>query len=252
MNLAIDIGNSRVKTGLFVKGKLVENNTYDSFDINELKSIFRKRPEIDNSILCSVKEYPKTYKSFLSAHSRFVELGPKTPVPLKVAYKSPSTLGMDRLAASCGAITVKKRGNILVVNAGTCVTFDFIGKNRIYMGGSISPGLEMRYKALHTFTGKLPLIATDMKFKKLIGSTTVESIRSGVQFGIAAEVDGIIAEYQSKYKDLTVILTGGSMPWLLKSLKSKIKAEPFLVLTGLNVILSLFHNQGNLASANRF
>ena len=252
MNLAIDIGNSRVKTGLFVKGKLVENNAYDSFGINELKFIFRKNPGIDSSILCNVKEHPQAVKSFLSSHSRFIELGPRTPVPIKVAYKSPSTLGMDRLAAACGALAACKKGNILVVNAGTCVTFDFIDSNRTYRGGSISPGLDMRYKALHTFTGKLPLIVPDMKFKKLIGNDTKESIRSGVQLGITAEVDGIIAEYQSKHKDLTVILTGGSMPWLLKSLKSKIKAEPFLVLTGLNVILSLYHNQGNLASANRF
>jgi type III pantothenate kinase len=110
----------------------------------------------------------------------------------------------------------------------------------------------MRYQALHTFTGKLPLILPDMKFNKLIGTDTAEAIKSGVQLGIVNEVDGIIGEYQSKYNDLTIILTGGSMSWLLKSLKSKIKAEPFLVLTGLNVILSLFLNQGNLASANRF
>ena len=110
----------------------------------------------------------------------------------------------------------------------------------------------MRYKALHTFTGKLPLVVPDMDFKKLIGTTTEESIKSGVQLGIVNEVDSIISQYQSKYKDLTIILTGGSMSWLLKSLKSKIKAEPFLVLTGLNVILSPFHNQGNLAAANRF
>jgi type III pantothenate kinase len=251
MNLAIDIGNSRVKTGLFVKGKLVKSNIYNSFSLKDLESVFKENPAIDNTILCSVKSYSPSIKNFLSSRSRFIELSYKTPVPVKVAYKTPQTLGMDRLAAICGAYSISK-GNILVVNAGTCITFDFMDSKRIYKGGSISPGLDMRYQALHTFTGKLPLILPDMKFNKLIGTDTAEAIKSGVQLGIVNEVDGIIGEYQSKYNDLTIILTGGSMSWLLKSLKSKIKAEPFLVLTGLNVILSLFLNQGNLASANRF
>jgi len=246
MNLVIDIGNTRVKTGIFVKGKLVKSNTYNSFDLAVLKSIFRDNPGITNSILCSVKKYPAALKKFLSAHSRFIELTYQTPVPVKVAYKTPHTLGMDRLAAICGASLISKGKNILVINAGTCITFDFMDSKRTYRGGSISPGLEMRYKALHTFTGGLPLIVPDMNFKKLIGANTEESIRSGVQQGIIKEVEGIISEYRSRYKNLIVILTGGSMPFLLKSLKGKIKAEPFLVLTGLNVILSLFQEQGTL------
>jgi type III pantothenate kinase len=252
MNLAIDIGNSRVKTGIFAKDKLVKSNSYNSFSLRTLNSIFKENPEIDTTILCSVKKYPVALKRFLSSHSRFVELTYKTPVPVKIAYKTPLTLGMDRLAAICGAYAISKKGNILVVNAGTCITFDYLDSKRTYKGGSISPGLEMRYKALHTFTGKLPLIVPDMKFEKLTGADTTESIRSGVQLGMVSEIDGFIREYQSRYKNLTIIVTGGSMPWLLKSLKSKIKAEPFLVLTGLNVILSPFDNQGNLASANRF
>lgn len=252
MNLAIDIGNSRVKTGLFHKGKLVKSNTYTSFGPGELKSIFRETPDIETSILCSVKKYPAALKKILAVNSRFIELTAQIPVPVKVAYKSPLTLGMDRLAAVCGAQFIIKKRNTLVVNAGTCITFDFIDSKGTYLGGSISPGIDMRYKALHTFTDKLPLVVADMKFKKLIGTDTSESLKSGVQSGITHEIDGIIEEYQSKYKDLTVILTGGSMSLLLKSLKSEIKAEPFLVLTGLNVILSLSNNQGNLASANRF
>jgi type III pantothenate kinase len=159
---------------------------------------------------------------------------------------------MDRLAAVCGAYSTGKGKNILIVNAGTCITYDFIDSKGVYRGGSISPGLDMRYKALHTFTGGLPLITPDMKFKKITGTTTQEAIRSGVQQGMIKEIEGIIAEYQSKHKDLTVIVTGGSMEWLLKSLKIKIKGEPFLVLTGLNVILSPFENQSTFAPANRF
>ena len=250
MNLVIDIGNSRVKIGLFDNGKLLKSNAYNSFDLKLLKSIFSKNSEISGSILCSVKKYPAAFKAFLSSHSQFVELSAKTPVPIKIGYKTPVTLGMDRVAAVCGANSITKRGPILVINAGTCITFDFLDGKKIYNGGSISPGIDMRYKALHTFTGSLPLVTSDMNFKKLIGTNTSESIKSGVQMGIVYEVDGIIGEYQSKYKNLTIILTGGSMPWLLKSLKSKIKAEPFLVLTGLNVILSLFITKAFVHAAN--
>ncbi len=252
MNLVIDIGNSRVKTGLFRKGKLLKNNTYDSFKLTDLKILFKENPEIEHTILCSVKKYPLEIKRYLSAHSHFVELSSQTSVPVKIAYKTPKTLGMDRVAVVCGAYSLHKRGSILVINAGTCITYDLLDNKRTYLGGSISPGLEMRYKALHSFTGGLPLIQPDSNFKKLTGETTEEAIRSGVQQGMLKEIEGIIGEYQSKYKDLSVIVTGGSMDWLLKSLKIKIKGEPFLVLTGLNVILSPFENQSTFAPANRF
>lgn len=245
MNLAVDAGNSKVKTGLFVKNKLVKANSYDNFNLQTLKSIFKENPDINSSILCSVREYPKIWEQFLADNSRFVKLEPGVPVPVKTTYKTPETLGMDRLAAVCGACAIYKKGNILVVNAGTCIVYDFIDSRKVYRGGAISPGIDMRYKALHTFTGRLPLIAPDMEFKKLTGENTAECIVSGVQAGIVQEIDGIIKEYRAAHKNLTILLTGGAAPWLLKSLKSKIKSEPFLVLTGLNVILSLFHNQGN-------
>jgi type III pantothenate kinase len=252
MKLVIDIGNSRVKTGIFLKDKFLKSTVFTSFKSSDLKTIFNENPGIKYSILCSVKKYPPEIKRYLATHSHFIELTYKTPVPVKVAYKTLQTLGMDRLAAICGAFSTSKGKNILVVNAGTCITYDFLDNKGVYRGGSISPGVDMRYKALHTFTGRLPLITPDTNYKKITGSTTEEAIRSGVQIGISMEVEGIIREYQSKYKDLTVIVTGGSMEWLLKSLKIKIKGNPFLLLTGLNVILSSFENQSALAPANRF
>jgi len=242
MNLTIDIGNSRVKTGVFVGTRLVKSKTHEVFNLSVLKSIFKETPGIENTILCSVKKYPLALKHFLSSHSRFVELTYQTPVPVKMAYKTPKTLGMDRLAAACGAYSLYKGKNILIINAGTCMVYDFITNKGVYKGGSISPGMEMRYKALHTFTGALPLIVPGMNFKKLTGTTTEESIRSGVQYGMVKEVEGIIGGYRATYKNITVLLTGGSASWLLKSLKMEIKSEPFLVLTGLNVILSPFYS----------
>ncbi len=252
MNLTIDIGNSRVKTGIFSNGKLLKSNAYGSFELANLRVLFKKYPEIEYSILCSVKKYSAEIKDYLSAHSSFIELSFKTPVPVKISYKTPKTLGMDRLAAICGAYSTHKEKNILVINAGTCITYDLLNNKGIYKGGSISSGLDMRYKALHAFTGGLPLVTPDLNFKKLTGETTEEAIRSGVQQGMLKEIEGIIREYRSKYKNLAIIITGGSMEWLLKSLKIKIKGEPFLVLTGLNVILSPFENQSTFAPANRF
>ena len=251
MNLTVDIGNTRVKAGVFKGRKLVKANTYDSFTLSILKDIFKDHSGIENSILCSVKKYPTELKKYLSDNSRFAELTSKTTVPVKIAYKTPQTLGMDRLAAVCGAYAIYKGSPVLVVNAGTCITYDFLTAKNVYAGGSISPGLEMRFMALNTFTGALPLITADLKFKKLSGQTTEESIRVGVQLGMLKEVEGIINEYKAKHPNLKIILTGGSMDWLLKSLKIKIKAEPFLVLTGLNVILSPYPNQSNILSADR-
>jgi type III pantothenate kinase len=236
---------------MFLKGRLVKNAAHDSFNLSSLKTLFAENPGIENTILCSVKKYPAEWKRYLSTHSRFTELTPEIPVPVRLSYKTPKTLGMDRLAAVCGAYSVAKGSPVLVVNAGTCITYDFLTDKNVYTGGSISPGLEMRYKALHAFTDGLPLISPNTDFKKLTGSTTEESIRSGVQLGMVKEVEGIVGEYQSKHKNLKVLLTGGSANWLLKSLKIKIKAEPYLVLTGLNVILSHFHNQSKLPSAKR-
>ncbi len=243
MNLVIDIGNSRVKTGIFVKDKLVKNMAYDTFTLDDLKNIFKENPGIKASIICSVKKYPVSIKTYLKSHSNFDELIPGDTVSVKLGYKTPLTLGMDRLAAISGADFLHKKKNILVINAGTCITYDFLDSKNIFHGGSISPGLDMRYKALNAFTDGLPLIKADTNYKKLTGETTEESIKSGVQTGMVKEIEGIIREYQSKYKNMEVILTGGSAPWLLKSLKIKIKAEPYLVLTGLNVLLSLFQNQ---------
>ena len=250
MNLVIDIGNTRVKTGIFNHGILVKNSVYESFNLLTLKRIFSEYKGIKNSILCSVKKYPASIRQFLSVNSCFIELTHTTPLPIKIGYKSPKTLGTDRIAAVCGAYNNYKKRTILVITAGTCITYNFMDSQSVFIGGSISPGLEMRFKSLQAFTGNLPLLSPDFDYQKLTGSSTEEAIKSGVQNGMLKEIEGIIREYQLSYPKIITIITGGNMAWLLKSLKIKIKGEPFLVLTGLNVILSHFLNQGNLASAN--
>jgi type III pantothenate kinase len=157
-------------------------------------------------------------------------------MPLKILYKTPATLGVDRLAAACGARALFPLQHCLTIDAGTCVTFDFIDMDGNYYGGAISPGMNMRFQALHTFTARLPLVSPAGE-ANLIGDSTESSIRSGVINGLAAEIDGIIHQYQLKFEGLRAILCGGDALFFENKLKASIFASPELVLVGLNSIL---------------
>ena len=163
-------------------------------------------------------------------------LSEKTPLPIINNYKTSLTLGKDRLAAVVGASVLYPGKDVLVFDAGTCLTIDFINSDKEYVGGRISPGIEMRYNALHTFTDKLPLIKSE-KNTLVIGNDTKTSIISGVQQGILAEVKTIISEYKSKNTDTVFVFTGGDSFYFEKELKNSIFANPNLVLIGLNEIL---------------
>jgi len=236
MNLTIDIGNTSVKTAVFNGGKMSEAAVHKAFDFKALKVVAHKG--IVNVILCTVKAYPIEWKKYLADNFNFIEFGDKIPVPIKNNYKTPGTLGKDRLACAVAANALFPGKNVLTINAGTCITYDLVDKKGVYQGGAISPGLEMRFKAMHTFTDRLPLIEADTKFKALVGKTTEQSMRIGAQQGMLREIEGTIAAYKSKYPGLQIILSGGSHQWLKASLKGKINSQPFLTLKGLNVILA--------------
>ncbi len=165
-----------------------------------------------------------------------------TKVPLINRYKTPETLGKDRLALAVGAVTKFPGENILAIDAGTTITYEFITNNNEYLGGAISPGIKMRFKALNNFTGKLPLI-TEIETDHLIGHDTKTSIQSGVLNGVIKEIDGIIDEYKNRFGALKVLVTGGDYIYFVKKLKNSIFATPNLVLEGLNKIL--IFNEGN-------
>jgi len=244
MNLAIDIGNTHVKTALFKGDIMTKAVVHKSFTLDTLRAIVVKNAGIRNAIICAVKDYPAEWKNYLKTQFNFIELSANTSVPIKNNYGTPATLGKDRLATAVAAKYILPEKNVLAVNAGTCITYDFVDNKGVYQGGAISPGLDMRFKALHTFTGRLPLIEADTKFTALVGKTTQQSILAGAQQGMLKEIEGIIEAYKAKYKNLHVIMSGGSLPWLEKSLTPKINPQPFLVLKGLNVILaSSFQNQ---------
>jgi type III pantothenate kinase len=235
MNLAIDFGNTSVKAGLFNGHILSEFKAYSS--INDLKSDSSFLKQAQNCVVGSVTHQHEVLSSILDPRCRIIEFSSQSKTPLVNLYKSASTLGSDRLAASVGAYTIYPNKNTLVIDSGTCLKFNFTNQKNEFLGGAISPGLHMRFKALHEQTAKLPLVKFDSSFSKLIGENTEESILSGVINGFTGEMEFVISEYKKQYPDLIAVVTGGDHVFLAKHLKSRIFAHPYLVLTGLNEIL---------------
>jgi type III pantothenate kinase len=237
MNLAIDIGNTNTKVGIFegqiiLKTIIVNKHISQLFD-QELK-IYKDK--IDKAIVCSVIEINKDFNDYLDDNFPFLLFSYSTPVPINNLYHSPLSIGMDRIAAVIGSRVYCNSKNTLVIDAGTCITYDFINANNEYLGGGISPGIMMRFKALNNYTSKLPLVQI-IEENNLIGRDTMESIKSGVVNGTIAEVTAIIDQYRWLYDDLKVIITGGDSSFFAINLKNGIFAAPHLVLQGLNEVL---------------
>jgi type III pantothenate kinase len=235
VNLAVDYGNSSAKVAIFDQHELQERHTFAHRD--DLKS-FLEKTSAENFIISSVTAEAEAVSRWSKARNKFV-LSHTLPLPVKILYATPQTLGVDRLAASCGAVQLFPGKNTLVIDAGTCITYDFTDSSKQYYGGSISPGLKMRFQAVHTFTARLPLV-NPAENPELIGNSTETSIQSGIVNGILAEIDGIIGRYKQKSPDLQVILCGGDGPFFENNLKASIFASPDLVLIGLNSVL--IHN----------
>ncbi len=237
MNLVIDVGNTIVKTAVFFENTIVYQNFSENFSLDILNSIALQFPDIKASIVCTVKEPHPELIEFLCTHYNTILFDHNTKTPINNRYKSPETLGKDRLAAVIGASVLHKNKNCLIIDAGTCITYDFIDEKKNYSGGAISPGIQMRFKALHNFTDKLPLVKFK-EFNQMIGETTEQSILSGVVNGIIAEVSSWISFFEKKHPGLIVIVCGGDTDFFADRLKSSIFAYPNLVLDGLNEIIN--------------
>lgn len=237
MNLIVDVGNSLIKIAVFQEDKLLEKTVVEvaSFDKYQ-KRISDKYPDINKCILASVGRLPKEVIINLEKRYQVLILNANLKFPFHNNYATPTTLGVDRIALVAAAVKHYPNSDVLIVDAGSCITYDFIGKDQVYLGGAISPGLRLRYKSLHNFTAQLPLLDTEMP-QNIIGNSTAASIHSGVVFGIIKEIDGVINEYKNDYSDLTVILTGGDANFLSKQLKNSIFANSNFLLEGLNFIL---------------
>lgn len=237
MNLILDFGNTQKKMALFDAGKilLVENHTAITRDV--VRQFVDSHPGITSCILSSVVRHSEDIPAFLRQTLPFVELDENTPVPLENRYNTKNSLGKDRLAAAVAGAAAFPWKNVLVICAGTALTFDFVTERGEYLGGSISPGMQMRFNALHTFTDKLPLLSYRENVE-LVGSDTELSILSGVINGIVAEIEGISRDYQVKYPGLEIILSGGDLIYFVKRLKISIFALPNIVILGLQQILA--------------
>lgn len=237
MNLIIDVGNTAVKLAVYSKNKLIRKLVVSHEKASmEAISLTQKYKSINHAIISSVGKFNDSH--FLDGHNeiKIIELNHKTKLPFINQYKTPKTLGVDRLALVSAALRNYPKKNVLVIDAGTCITFDFISAQKEYKGGAISPGLNMRYEAMHNFTSNLPLLKLQEP-KHHIGHNTNSSMHSGIVNGVIYEIDGAIEEYRSNYKDLTVILTGGDTKFLSKRLKNTIFANSNFLLEGLNYIL---------------
>ncbi len=233
--LVIDQGNTLIKLALFENHNIRWIRSFSSFNETEAEALLKETNNIKGAIISSVSNAPEKITRLLDSF-KWIVLDHNTPVPIQNKYTTPETLGKDRLAGIVAASQMFPGNDILVIDAGTAITYDFINKDKEYIGGSISPGLNLRFKALNTFTARLPLYEAS-NFHMLTGSSTYESILSGVMQGAILEMDGFIAEYKNKYSDLVTILTGGDAIYFDKKLKSDIFASENLVLDGLNLIL---------------
>jgi type III pantothenate kinase len=236
LNLIIDIGNTRVKAALFKENQLFELRIFDS--VSELLSDLSFIKQAQNAIIGSVVEDLTLFNSALNSVIPTLTFTHQTKIPLLNLYHSASTLGSDRLAAAVGANMLYPSKDVLVIDAGTCIKYNFINSKNEYLGGAISPGLKMRFKSLEHFTSKLPLIELDENFDELIGRNTQNSILSGVLNGSIAEIDGLINDYVIQFPEIICILTGGDTEFLAKRLKNSIFTHQNLVLKGLNDILN--------------
>ena len=205
MELVIDLGNTNQKIALFDAGKLIWVEAKKRISLAHVRKIVKHNTGIDSCIMSTVVKIPSVLQSFMEKQLRFILLDEFTPLPIQNHYHTPGTLGKDRLAAAVAGFYQFPGQAVLIINAGTAITFDLVTDKGEYLGGSISPGMQMRFRALHTFTRQLPLLTyTDIDF--LTGDDTDKSILSGVINGIAAEMEGMIAGYQKVYPGIKVIL----------------------------------------------
>lgn len=232
--LCLDFGNTRLKCAVFQSGELVQTEVLENDNSETIEALIEKyRPE--SSILSSVIHHQPVVEDVLKHHTRFHKLSHLTQLPFSTPVGKPETIGADRLALCAAAVYLFPGKNNLAIGLGTCITYNFVNQQHQFLGGSISPGLEMRFKAMHGFTAKLPLVSMDWNFP-LIGYDTRTNLLSGVAWGMAKEIDGIIEAYAEKYGNFNVLLTGGDTGHFAPLLKKQIFADPHLIFKGLYAI----------------
>jgi type III pantothenate kinase len=239
MNLIIDVGNTFIKLAIFAGGEIQNKRSSHKEDfINSLNQISKEYPKIEHCIISSVGGPTVIEISAVNKIAPVFVLSHEATLPFRNQYATPETLGIDRIALISAAASQFPEKNVLVIDAGSCITYDLLSAENKYLGGAISPGIEMRYKAMHTFTANLPLLEPEIP-KNSVGDSTNNSMHIGVIQGVVNELDGFIDGYIENFDDLTVILTGGDAHFLRDSIKNDIFANSNFLLEGLNYILEI-------------
>jgi len=243
MNLIVDAGNTRAKLAVFDKDRILVKKIapYDTIK-NEIDGIFNEFSGIDKAVVSSVANLDETLIEGLSSRVKTHVLSHESTFNFTNLYETPTTLGVDRIALVSAAAKYFQYQNVLIIDAGTCITFDFKNNRNEYLGGAISVGLQMRYNALNHYTSNLPKLEPE-KSSSFIGTSTETAIHSGVMNGLVQEIDGVISQYSQRYKHLTVILTGGDAKMFAEYLKNSIFADSNFLLKGLNTILDYNKNK---------
>ena len=232
--LCLDFGNTRLKAAIFNGEELEEKFVLNGDGLNDLSTILQKfKPTI--SILSSVVHHQEKIEELLSSSTQFHKLTNESKLPFMLPVGKPDTMGADRLAIAAAAVYLFPRTNNLAIGLGSCITYNFINCSHEFLGGSISPGVEMRFKAMNYYTAKLPLVKAEWNIP-LIGYDTATNLQTGVILGIAKEIDGVIEEFESKFCNFNVLLTGGDIAFFEPHLKKKIFAHPDLLFKGLYAI----------------
>jgi len=241
MNLVLDLGNSYSKIAVCDNKKVIEAATYEKISSREIAYFHARYSGLNGAIISSVVNYSREIVDYLrSLYQTCIELDHSTPVPLLNKYRTPDTLGYDRIAAAVGAYTIYPKTNVLVIDAGTAITYDIVTLEGEFLGGNISPGLAIRFKSLNKYTTRLPFLERPEEKPSLVGNSTKEAIQSGIVNGLLFEIDGFIASISKEYPKLQVVLTGGDANYFVGKLKSSIFVDLNLNLIGLNRILE--HN----------
>ncbi|MFY7740348.1 MAG: type III pantothenate kinase [Flavobacterium sp.] len=234
MLLVIDVGNTQIKAAVFEQNTLLKKEiiAYEDWQIS-LKKVIKKFSEISILVVASVGKLEKNDFLTLDSGLNVYFVTRESKFPFNNLYASPSTLGIDRMILASGAVLQYPNKNRIVIDAGTCITYDFIDSNDNYLGGAISPGIRLRYESLHNYTAKLPLLKRESP-SEVIGNSTLQSIHSGVINGISFELDGFINSVLDKNDNFIIILTGGDAVFLAERLKNTIFANPNFLLESLN------------------
>lgn len=237
--ICFDFGNTRLKYGVFSNGELIYQGLLTEATDAEIITVLEKY-NAQRTLLSSVIHHNPLIEELLKKHTQFLLAGPGIRVPFKVPIAKPETIGADRLAIAAYSATHFPNQNNLVIALGSCITYNFINKYHTFLGGSISPGMEMRFKSMHEFTAMLPLVKPNWNYP-LIGYDTRTNMLSGVLQGMAAEMNGIIESYEKRFLNFNVLLTGGDAGDFARLIKYKIFADPALILKGLYAISEYNH-----------